>query len=221
MIDILFKLFLGIILIDHLIIQRYLIIKARYFALHFLFNIWIIKCVYPGAIFIFNNPLMNYINDVNFIKSGQLSTGGIIIFHFYHTCMNYSNLVLEDWVHHVVSCFIVGYIGISCPIGIVLNWVNLIMCGIPGGIDYLLLVLMKYEIIFKQTEKRINRLLNLLIRMQGYIWYLNIWKIYSFGMSKFVLITLGVFLQLLNSIYYCDKVVGNYYTTITDLKKNE
>ena len=37
-------------------------------------------------------------------------------------------------------------------------------CGLPGGIDYGLLALVKFGVIEKLTEKKINRLLNLVVR---------------------------------------------------------
>ena len=89
------------------------------------------------------------------------------------------------------------------------------MCGIPGGIDYLLLFLVKRNILEKMTEKKINRYLNLLIRwpfmfLSIYIFTVNVYqeKIIS-KLTPFMF--LAAFLHCFNAIYYCDKVIGNYY----------
>ena len=47
--------------------------------------------------------------------------------------------------HHIVSCAIVPAIGLNMPFARVVDVSNLGMCGIPGGIDYLLLALQKSE----------------------------------------------------------------------------
>ena len=51
----------------------------------------------------------------------------------------------EEWIHHIVSCAIVPAIGLNMPFARVVDVSNLGMCGIPGGIDYLLLALQKSE----------------------------------------------------------------------------
>ena len=52
------------------------------------------------------------------------------------------------------------------------------MCGIPGGIDYALLVLVKMRVLNTMTEKRINRYLNLVLR-----WPLQLITTYLIGLS--------------------------------------
>ena len=90
---------------------------------------------------------------------------------------------------------------------------NFVMCGLPGGIDYLLLFLVKYSCIEKITEKYINRWLNLLIRMpiQMLSFYMVIINYYHGNLEWNYFIFLATFLHTVNSIYYCNKVVGNYH----------
>ena len=91
------------------------------------------------------------------------------------------------------------------------------MCGIPGGIDYFLLVLVKYNIIEKMTEKKINRYLNLFIRypvmyLCCYICLISYIKSSEeFSLTLLIVMFTGTLLHLLNSAYYCDKVIGNYH----------
>ena len=95
------------------------------------------------------------------------------------------------------------------------------MCGIPGGIDYFLLFLVKYNIINKMTEKNLNRWLNLIIRwpimfMTSYIFMINLHKL-NINLIQLNFMIFGMLLHLLNAIYYCEKVIGNYHVNL--LKK--
>ena len=82
---------------------------------------------------------------------------------------------------------------------------NFTLCGLPGGIDYLLLILLKYNIINKITEKKINRFLNLLIRwplmfLGGYMFVLNIEKLNNKDLNTFsyIMMILALLLHLFN-----------------------
>ena len=91
------------------------------------------------------------------------------------------------------------------------------MCGIPGGIDYFMLFLIKMNLLNKLTEKKINRFLNLLIRwpvmfLCFYIFSINVIRS-NFNSEYLFLMFIAFFLHLTNAVYYCDKVIGNYYIT--------
>ena len=87
------------------------------------------------------------------------------------------------------------------------------MCGLPGGLDYFLLILVKYCYIDKITEKWINRWLNLLVRMPGQMlsYYILIVNYYNGMIELYSFMFIAMFCHTLNSIYYCNKVVGNYH----------
>ncbi len=209
--------FVGALVIDQLFVRHVLREKARFFFLHVIFNAWVTSVVYKDAFDSLANPTDALTPRYAF--SPIVTTAGIAGFHTYHMLF-YKNLTTEDLVHHIVSCLIVPAIGILCPYGKVVTIVNLGMCGVPGGIDYFLLTLVKYEVMDKLTEKRINRWLNLVLR-----WPLMLLSVYlimvGFGQGKFsdlsgyvqFLIVLGGALHSLNAVYYCDKVVGNYHVS--------
>jgi hypothetical protein len=208
--------------LDFIIIRIKVKEKARYFILHLCFNIFVTLLTLEDAIKCLKNPLNSL--DIKYIYSGILTTGCVTGLHIYHI-INFKIKGLEEMLHHIISAFSVPIIGICCPYGLTLPLCNLIMCGIPGGIDYLLLILVKYNIIIKITEKKINRCLNLFIRypmmyLVYYIFiigYINSRHNYNFYMI--LLLFTGITLHLLNSAYYCDKVIGNYYVNIYSVKK--
>lgn len=191
--------------------------NCRYYFLHVLFNSWITYLVLPDAINSIINPFLAFENQYE--RSAIVSTASITGFHLYHM-FAYSNLTIEDWLHHLVSAVFVAGLGIYLPFGKCPSLANLTMCGIPGGIDYFLLVLVKYNLINKMTEKFINRYLNLLIRwpimfLASYIFFINVYHL-NVDIRFLPIMILGMSLHCYNAIYYCDKVIGNYY-----LRKND
>ena len=103
------------------------------------------------------------------------------------------------------------------PGGKLVSFNSFFMCGFPGGIDYFLMVFVKYDYIHKLTEKRINRWLNLVIRYPHiffvvYLILLNASRnTFSAGLINYSFLAIMCILQFCNVLYYCDKVVGNYH----------
>lgn len=185
-----------------------IISKARYFLLHFLFNMFIIYITYRDTIYYLVNPVIlnNY-----YVKSAIISSSGIMSFHFYHYIS--SPLDIETKLHHIFSAFISAGISLCYPLGESISATNFFMCGLPGGIDYLMLVLVKYDKIDKITEKYWNRWLNLLIRMPGMLlcnWYIML-RTYKTSLIDLYIPNIAALCMTVNAIYYCNKTVGNYH----------
>jgi hypothetical protein len=201
-------------ILDFIIIRIKVKEKARYFILHLCFNIFVTFLTLEDAINCLKNPINSL--DTKYIYSGILTTGCATGLHIYHI-INFKIKGLEEILHHLISAITVPLIGIYSPYGRTLPLCNIIMCGIPGGIDYFLLFLLKYNIIRKITEKKLNRYLNLFIRypMMYLIYYIFLISFinskYSYNFYTKILMFTGITLHLLNSAYYCDKVIGNYY----------
>ena len=68
-------------------------------------------------------------------------------------------LLLPAMCFQIVGCF-----------GPVANFTNFFVCGVPGGLDYLMLALVKHGKILPLTEKYYNNILN--------VWYVFQRKIY-------------------------------------------
>lgn len=189
----------------------YIIIPgAKYFVMHIILNGYITFITYSTTLNFLLNPIAEY-NYHSYIGVSSCST--IIGFHLYHIITEKLNL--EDKMHHIVTVFITGGVGLLNKCGNILAAINFFMCGLPGGIDYILLVLIKYNLISKLTEKYINRWLNLLIRMPGMMlcfWYtlLNI-HYKNLDIINDMVSIIAVVTMTINSIYYCNKTVGNYH----------
>tara|TARA_Y100000114_G_C11715122_1_gene305535 strand:+ start:158 stop:682 length:525 start_codon:yes stop_codon:yes gene_type:complete len=156
-------------------------------------------------------PLSIFNEDYN--DYTLLSTVSIMNFHSYHLLTHIEELSMETMIHHIIGAIINPIITLFYPMGKLPVMHNIILCGIPGGIDYFLLILVKYNIIEKIKEKQINRFLNLLVRwpfifLSNYLILLNI---YNNNIVLPILIYLSIFINNFNAIYFCDKVIGNYY----------
>ena len=119
--------------------------NSAYFLLHFLFNSYIVSNILTDLVNLFNNPL-----DIHLIDSNLEFF--VFIFHLYHWFL-YSNLGLDEIIHHVVMIFIIIPISFAYCTNIV-NFSLFFLTGLPGGITYLLLFLKDLKIISDIFEKK-------------------------------------------------------------------
>lgn len=194
-------------------------LKRQWYLIHTIFNFIIAYLTIPDIINIINDPLSG--------TKGILNTTPICIMlalHIYHILMFKKYLTIIDWIHHIVSSFLVGAITILYYKVPLVNFVLFFMCGVPGGIDYACLTLLKYNIISKYTEKKINVFQNNWIRNPGIIigcvlGYVN--YIYNNNYNIGVVGTLFV-LNVINSIYFSQRVTinyGEYKQKLKEIKK--
>jgi len=87
--------------------------------------------------------------------------------HFYHIALYWQKFRFDDWLHHGVM------IGVAMPLGLFIQSYTLMgfslffTTGLPGGIDYALLFLVRNGYLEKHTEKSINTFLNVWVRSPG------------------------------------------------------
>lgn len=199
-------------LIDNLFIKRWLS-KARWFVLHTIANAIVVYFVWNDVSSLFLNPIMAFNRRPDY--SGLNIT---VALHFYHAIF-FKNLPMIDWIHHILM------IGIAirsyyCPGSVIVttNALLFFLNGLPGGIDYFLLTLVKYEFIRPIREKELNSYLNIWIRSPGVIvgtFCMYLTTVYA-NYSPDVL-TRDVILSILmwNAQYFTYRVIGNYYTKLT------
>ena len=145
-------------LLDYLLCKYYTD-KARWFQLHSLANLFV--CIFSLS------DIISIIYDVNEAAMPLTSyVGGSFALqvHLYHT-LNFP-LTTMDKYHHISSVFL------CFPPSMVFNKKILslfyfIGTGLPGGIDYLLLTLVKNGQLDYLKEKKYNSYINAYIRMPG------------------------------------------------------
>ena len=137
---------------------------ARYFALHVTVNLITIAFSWQDALFtlLAANPYET--NSCSFAGTPCASKVGLDLtvgIHLWHA-LAYA-LKPIDWIHHLPT-YVVCAIGLYVPFGPGLNFALLALMGVPGGIDYLLLVLVKLGLLNPLVEKSANQSLNVWLR---------------------------------------------------------
>lgn len=145
-------------LFDYLYIHK---LKSRYFCLHALINFYIVYLCYKDTYAIL-------FDTVNSLKIREVNNDALYVMlsiHLYHItpCLNFK-LHKIDYVHHFISAFFGGGLVFFSDFGILQNYCIFFMCGLPGLLDYILLICVKENLIDSITEKYYNCLINLILR---------------------------------------------------------
>jgi hypothetical protein len=154
---------IGLTCIHHTLGQ-YVMPPARYFAVHTCINAAIVYRSFDTLWGFFESPeTAIFCDDGCADPFPNLLTTAL---HLYH--MLCYDLKPIDRVHHYPA-MIANSIMLAYPAGVIQNFTFFFMMGLPGMLDYLMLVLVKYKLLESLTEKRYNALLNMTIRMPGLV----------------------------------------------------
>lgn len=200
-------------LFDNIVIRPSLS-KARWFVLHTVINACVVYYVAGDLLQLLINPIMafNRIPNYNALNI-------TVALHLYHSIF-FKNLQFIDWVHHILMVGI-ALLSYGCPPAVIVatNGLLFFLNGLPGGIDYLLLTLVKYEIIHPLREKELNSYLNIWIRSPGTLigaHNLYLTTIYANYYPSFKVKMLILSILMWNAQYFTYRVVGNYFTKCMD-----
>ena len=193
--------------------------KARWFLLHAVANAGVVFCHWDEVLAVYKDPFncMNIVPDT----SGTMI---VLAVHVYHVCMFFKHLDLIDWIHHILMCFVILPIGWYLRPGALLGHGAFWASGLPGGIDYVLLVLVKRRIIEPLTEKRINTHIQTWIRAPFclfhslFVWITFLqWKDHHPLLKEnqmWVMYLIATFLTCLsyywNAMYFCSRVISSH-----------
>lgn len=200
------------------IFMKKLSIEGRYYMNHFIGNMIIVYYTFNSMVLSYNNKALHVNNDL--IDSSRNIIYGI---HLYHIVWYYNKLRFEDWLHHILMC------GIALPLTLLFYHNNLIghsfffINGLPGGIDYLLLFMVRNNIIDRMIEKKVNLYINLWLRCPGCIStvsliiceIVNTNTLLYYQLVSSIIITCTIYW---NGIYFMEKVVSNYALELKKLK---
>lgn len=200
-----FIVFLGVI--DLAIVRPLLHPKARYFALHFVANM-------VSAVAAFPDMRRGITEDPKTVFSGPTQTmvanSAVAAIHLYH-CIAFK-LTAADIFHHVT--FVTILCGAAIPGkhtgGIANNFGCFFLSGVPGGIDYLLLVLNYQGVIDRAFEKRWYTRINVWMRGPSMVVYTFLaWCTWYHGNVQVptAALILIVGLHLYNGLHYLEQAV--------------
>jgi hypothetical protein len=181
---------------------------AQWYKTHLVINAINSYYVLPDLIGTFKDPL-HYVSTTSSIIPSCLT----LALHYYHA-IAYKNLAAVDWAHHILMMLILTFPVFCSTTVSFTNYSIFFLCGVPGGIDYLLLILVKHKHISKHSEKMYNSIINTWLRMPGIVFgavtllYRYIYGVY--GEFGIILITVSTIIYAWNGIYFQERVVYNY-----------
>ena len=182
-------------------------LKGRYYILHTVTNA---ICV----ILTFEGMLKTILDPVNAGK-GQAHLNGYLVvtgLHIYHVLAFPLNF--QDWLHHFLMIGIVGPITFSFARGPICDYCSFFISGLPGGIDYAMLSLVKNGKLSKMVEKRVNAAINTWIRVPftvigGFILF-QFQLYYDLNRGEQAMIITVALLVGWNAVFYGRRVIENY-----------
>lgn len=185
--------------------------KARYFALHACGNAVATVASFPDV----RKTMLDPLNGMNGPSHTMVANSVIVAVHLYH-CLAFE-LRAEDIFHHAVFTSVLC--GLAIPFkhvgGAANNFGCFFLSGLPGGLDYVMLVLVKQGVMDALTEKRVNATINAWCRMPsmiiyGFVMY-QAWLYgrYDEGMGLLCPFIAGA-LHVHNGVYYGQQAIGNY-----------
>ena len=125
--------------------------KARWFMLHSLVNFLVAGFSFHDIVMVLKAPICSMLNPLQSWVPSYLAYS----LHLYHF-IAYTVVRMEDIVHHLLFVGTFGFVNCFDVLGSIVNLLLLFMTGVPGGIDYAMLSLVKIDKFSRLEEKRLN-----------------------------------------------------------------
>jgi hypothetical protein len=135
--------------------------KARWFAVHAIANAWVVLHATGDMLRVLADPFQAGLGTYSLLPLEM-----IISVHVYHM-VAFNNLRSEDYVHHLLFAGLMGGFAMYDTFGPVTNFLSFFVSGLPGGLDYGMLVAVKHGWLDSITEKVWATRLNVWLRSPG------------------------------------------------------
>jgi len=119
-----------------------------------------------------------------------------------------------DWFYHLAFALVGCCSSYLFNYGPIASVYFFFVCGLPGGVDYFLLGLVKERRLDPMRQRAISSWINVWIRAPGLAAvFAFAWAAYRTGDHAINLVVIAVLfvLSLFNGQYYLERVVGNYH----------
>jgi len=197
-------LFLGVcdLLIRNVVEQD----STRWFLLHVLANVVVSLSSAPDMFACLAYPLNASLGPISVLPVYMIAT--LFAYH-----LSAFHVPRDEWVHHLLFGGGIGGAGLYFAPGPLQNALAFFICGLPGGIDYAMLAMVKEGWISSATEKVANARINVWLRSPGLL--MTSYAIYICEQAITVTIAqpwvmlMVVGLATLNGQYYMQRVVAN------------
>lgn len=191
--------------------------KARWFSLHAFANVGVVLTSLVSVWTVFIDPVHAMDSRVYNDRSvfGNASPWPIFIvnaIHVYHM-LAFKNLTASDYFHHLMFIPTVGFFGQYYEWGAVRNFLCFFISGLPGGIDYFLLTLVKLGRLEVMTQKRFCAAINSWLRGPGITYEVGLMYIaWNTGNTTVppAVICMVALLSWFNAQYYTKQSVANH-----------
>jgi hypothetical protein len=204
---------LGMLVLDLLLARVGGLGSARWYVLHAAANGVVGMAALPDLLATLAMPTHCFAGEFSLVPAYVVPA-----VHLYHLVA--FECSAADWAHHLV------FAGVICPLGLffepgpVQNTVAFFICGLPGGLDYAMLALVKLRRMSTLTEKVWNARINVWIRSPGlllaaFCCLLGRFDAHAPAATKLRVpawvVLVNALLCALNGQYYMQVVVGNTF----------
>lgn len=137
-------------------------VNNPYYLVHAIHNGFIVYLTAPDVI-----ATITDFQNITTYSANSKAISLCFALHIYHILQYFKKLRFDDWLHHILM------IGFALPVTLVVDAYTLIgfslffTTGLPGGIDYTLLFMVRNGWLDRMTEKRVNAWMNTWIRAPG------------------------------------------------------
>lgn len=181
-------------------------VKNPYYLLHSAHNAAIVWLTLPDLTRTFTDIHGLAAYDPNYEAAAL-----VFALHIYHCILYWRRFLLDDWLHHALMIFVALPIGVLTPSSALLGFSLFFSTGLSGGLDYLLLFLVRNGWLHPMREKAINRQLHLWIRGPGCVAHAAFTAALSLSQpSPNWLGLVPAALMFWNGQYFLNQVVSNY-----------
>lgn len=209
MIQLVFNIFLFCYMTDKVFLGELLKLRenelARWYFLHSFLNGLICLYSLKPMYFFIQDPIYHTLNPIHCCETNTIC----MCLHIYH--LLFFKCTSDDIFHHLGFVVIGGILQNLYNYGFMLPFYMFFICGLPGGIDYFLLGLVKLNKLSKEKRLKISVKLNNWIRVPGVIlsWnYVILFFIYgNKNLSDYFAIIIGTFCSVYNTLYYNEMVL--------------
>jgi hypothetical protein len=203
---------LGFCLFDSLLTR--LNLSGVYYFVHSIHNGLIVMSTFGDVI----NTFMHF-KDLEVFDTNMISVQLCFALHFYHLLYYWRKFLFEDWLHHGLMIGVALPIGVILPSSTLLGFSLFFTTGLPGGIDYFLLFMVRNNWLNPIIEKRVNTWLNVWIRSAGCSAHAAFVVAYTFNQTnvnqhdnnlKFYASLVTACLTYWNGQYFMERIVSDY-----------
>lgn len=185
---------------------KYMKLEGQYYGVHAIHNAMITATTMSEVVTTYTNFSTLHTYPTNYTAL-ELCTA----LHLYHILYYFNKLRMDDWLHHGLMIGIALPLGGLLPAGTLMGYSLFFTTGLPGGIDYVLLFLVRNRWLQSDSEKRVNHAIQVWIRSPGCVSHAALVCAYLSMHQTTLLYTVGAlitaFLNYWNGQYFMQQVV--------------